>query len=183
MGVNFLEGFMDSSIILVSQAKGKKEPTFGEKFVSWTGPLDAGVWCMVLLLSVCVGSAYAFIEDGIDGSDMDRADANQNRVASVFSAFLLFTGYHSFSKVLGIVGLHRTRAGALKFGNVWQRWRACPTLFPRTASAGVSFLFSFRGAHTYTCSRKTQICTLKHAHYLYIYAYMHACIHTTYIDT
>ena len=58
MGVNFLEGFMDSSIILVSQAKGKKEPTFGEKFVSWTGPLDAGVWCMVLLLSVCVGSAY-----------------------------------------------------------------------------------------------------------------------------
>ena len=50
------------------------------------------MWGMVLLLSGCVGSAYAFIEEGIDGSDMDREDPNHNRVASVFSAFLLFTG-------------------------------------------------------------------------------------------
>ena len=92
LGVSFLEGFFDSSMILLSQAQGKKEPTFGELFVSWAGPLDFGVWMMILAFAVCVGLAYSFIEEGTEGSDVDRDDPHHNRAASIFSALLLFTG-------------------------------------------------------------------------------------------
>ena len=66
--------------------------TFGELFVSWAGPLDFGVWMMILAFAVCVGLAYSFIEEGTEGSDVDRDDPHHNRAASIFSALLLFTG-------------------------------------------------------------------------------------------
>ena len=62
LGVSFLEGFFDSSMVVLAQAAGKEEPSFGEKFFSWSGPLDGGVWAMVLMFAVVVGAAYAFIE-------------------------------------------------------------------------------------------------------------------------
>jgi len=36
-GVTFMQGFFDSSIVLVAQSKGQAEPDFGARMAAWMG--------------------------------------------------------------------------------------------------------------------------------------------------
>ena len=92
MGVNFLNGWYDASLILVQKSAGKKAPTFSEKLVSWAGPLSPVVWVMCIIAAICVGLAYWVIENQVDGSDMDREVSHENAIAACFCHLLLFTG-------------------------------------------------------------------------------------------
>ena len=92
IGISFLQGFFDSSIVLIAQSKGQAEKSFGDHFVSWMGPLDYPVWALTVVFAVSVGLLYAFIESGVEGSDLDREHAAGNVTLSIFSKLLLFTG-------------------------------------------------------------------------------------------
>lgn len=91
-GISFLQGFFDSSIVLIAQSKGQAEKSFGDNLVSWMGPLDYPVWALTVVFAVSVGFLYAFIESGVEGSDLDRGHPAGNVTLSIFSKLLLFTG-------------------------------------------------------------------------------------------
>jgi len=92
LGITVLEGFFDASIILVAQAQGKAEKSVVSKHFSWMEPLRTEVWFMILGSGLLVGAVYAVIEQGVPGTDLDRANLASNGAHSIFSSLLLFTG-------------------------------------------------------------------------------------------
>jgi len=92
LGISFLQGFYDSSLVLIEKSAGKKIPSFGEKLASWAGPLSPLVWGMSVIAAICVGIAYWIIENKEEGSDLDHEVSAHNALLSCFSAVLLFTG-------------------------------------------------------------------------------------------
>ena len=90
-GVSVVEGFFDSSLVLVAQQQGTEPRTFAADIGAWSKPMRAGVWVMAVFFSLVVGIAYAYIEEGEQGSDLDRDDRAGNYTHSILSALLLST--------------------------------------------------------------------------------------------
>ena len=87
-----VQGFWDASLILVQKSAGEVELSFGERLTLWAGPLEPAVWGMSVLAAFVVGMAYWFLENSVDGSDLDRDASSHNGIASFFGSLLLFTG-------------------------------------------------------------------------------------------
>jgi hypothetical protein len=58
-----VQGFYDASLVLVQKSKGVVEPTFGERLMTWSGPLEPAVWGMCVVAALVVGMAYWFLEN------------------------------------------------------------------------------------------------------------------------
>ena len=87
-----MQGFFDSSIVLIAQAQASETPTYAQKIFAWMGPLHPSVWGLTMVLAMCVGAAHAIIEHEIPGSDTHRDHALKNGVAATFLSLLHFTG-------------------------------------------------------------------------------------------
>lgn len=89
MGVSFLNGFFDSSLILVQESQGRQSTRFIQSLKTVFGPLTRAVWLSSIGCAFIVGIAYWMIESGETGSDLVREVGMHNAALSIVGALLL----------------------------------------------------------------------------------------------
>ena len=85
-GISFIEGYYDTSMILVSKTKKKTD------FLSFLKPFHWKVWIVTGVLIFATGILYNFVQRLEENADERRPDA----LSSVFFSALMFTGHFAF---------------------------------------------------------------------------------------